>query len=266
MSSKYSTRGKVLRPVFPNVGIEIAYKRKINDLVDLMQRSYVFFLKAQYRETPPALAQDATPAEELRRELRKLGVRWEKRFAEAAPKLAAYFAKTASRRSDAALLKILRDAGMTVKFRMTRAMRDVLDATLADNVALIKSIASEYHTQVSGLVMRSVSAGRDLGFLTRELERRHGITRRRAALIARTQNNLATATMTRVRQTEAGITEAIWLHSAAGKEPRRSHVAQSGKKYNIQAGFWDPDEKVWCWPGTLINCRCVSKSIIRGFS
>ena len=259
---------KILRPVHPNAGIQAEYRARLDRLIAEMQRSYVYWLRAQYRETPPRIAMDATPAKELERELKLLGVRWEKRFAAAAPKLAKWFTLSASVRTRENLKKILKDSGISVEFQMTPVMRDVLHATLAENVGLIKSIASEYHGQVEGLVMRSVATGRDLGQLSTDLRARYDITRNRAALIARSQNNLATASFTRVRQQEAGITEAVWLHSHGGKTPRKTHLAKDGKRYDIALGWFDPDPKVRrrIWPGQLVNCRCVSKSVVKGFS
>jgi SPP1 gp7 family putative phage head morphogenesis protein len=164
--------------------------------------------------------------------------------------------------------KILKDAGIAVEFKMTRAMKDAFDATVFENVSLIKSIPEQYHRQIEGTVMRSVSAGRDLSILAKDLQARYGITKRRAAFIARSQNNLATATMTKVRQLDCGITEAIWLHSHGGREPRPTHVKNSGKKYNIETGWFDDDPKVrrYIWPGTLPNCRCTSRSVVKGFT
>ena len=259
---------RVLKPVRPNLGLGAAYRKRLDSLIAEMQASYEYWLRAQYRQTPPRLAADATPAAELRAELRKLGTQWERRFDEAAPKLAKYFSTAVWKRSDRVLHKILRDAGISVKFQMTPAMRDVLEATIAGNVAMIKSISSHYHTEIEGAVMRSVTAGRDLHSLTKELESRYGVTRRRASLIASTQNNMATAAMTRVRQQEAGIEYAIWLHSHAGKTVRPTHLANSGKRYRISDGWHDPDPKVNrpIWPGELINCRCVPKPIVSGFS
>ena len=255
----------ILKPLHANAGIRSAYQQKLFRLIRDMQRSYLYWLRAQYRETPPRMAKDATPAKELQRELKKLGIRWERQFEEAAPKLAAFFAKSTAARTDAALKSILKKGGFTVRFQMTQAMRDILNGTIAENVSLIKSIASEYHTQVEGLVMRSVIAGRDLSFLTGELEKRYGITRRRAAHIALNQNNQATSALQRARSIEIGITEAIWVHSGGGKTPRKSHIAQNGKPYNIAKGWFDPDVKEHIWPGQLINCRCVSKAIVKGF-
>lgn len=208
------------------------------------------------------------PAADLAAELDRLRDQWARKIDQTAPKLARWFADAAEMRSTAGMKKILRDGGMTVRFQMTPAMRDVFEATVHENVSLIRSIGEQYHGQVAGLVMRSVATGRDLGPLTAELEHRFGVTHRRAAMIARSQNNLATAAMGRARQMEAGITEAIWLHSHGGKEPRPTHLANSGKPYSITEGWFDPDPKVRknIWPGQLINCRCTCRPIVKGFS
>ncbi|KYF05143.1 phage head morphogenesis protein, partial [Salmonella enterica subsp. enterica serovar Typhimurium] len=77
---------------------------------------------------------------------------------------------------------------------------------ITENVNLIRSIPQQHLTQVETLVMQSVGRGRDLKTLTDELEKRYGITRRRAALIARDQNNKATSVMQSARQRSVGIT------------------------------------------------------------
>jgi uncharacterized protein with gpF-like domain len=259
---------KALRPVLPNVGIQAEYRRKIERLVQEMRDSVDYWLKAAYRADPPEMAADATPAAELQDAINKLTKRWGRRFDVGSRELAKYFAMAAWRRSDAALMRILKDAGFTVKFKMTPAMRDVLKATVEQNVQLIRSIPDQYFTQVQGAVMRSVTAGRDLASLSKELQEHYGVTKRRAAFISLDQNNKATAVFTRVRQTELGITEAVWLHSHGGKTPRPTHLANSGKKYDVSKGWFDPDPKVrrFIFPGELPRCRCVSKSVIKGFS
>jgi uncharacterized protein with gpF-like domain len=259
---------KILPAVHPNAGIEAEFRKKLRDLVDEMANSFEYFIKAAYKKNEPAIAQDATPAAELQAAIEELAKRWRKRFREGAPELAAYFAKSASKRSDAALRAILKKAGFTVDFKLTPAMRDILKATVEQNVQLIKSIPEQYLTNVQGAVMRSVTAGRDVGSLAKELQEQYGVTRRRAAFISLDQNNKATAAFTRVRQIEVGITRAIWLHSHGGKSPRRTHVANSGKSYDVKQGWYDPDPKVkrFIFPGELPRCRCVSKSIVKGFS
>lgn len=257
---------KVLRPIHPNVGLEAEYRKRLDGLIREMSDSTVYWLKASYRANPP-LAADESPAEALRKSIRELARRWNQRFEDAAPKLARWFAKSTETRSSSALRKILKDAGFTVQFKMTTAMRDVFDATLNQNVSLIRSISSEYFTEIEGMVMRSVQAGRDLGSLTKDLKARYGVTHRRAALIARTQNNLATSSMVRARQVEVGLDEAIWVHSGGGHEPRPTHLKAGREKvrYKISEGWFDPAVGEFIQPGQLINCRCVGRPVVKGF-
>lgn len=262
---------KTLRPVRANIGIEVAFRRKLLALIDEMNASVLYWLKASYRANEPkivSLAQDDLPAEAMRRAIRALSKQWLKRFGDGAERLAEYFATAASKRSDAALAKILRDAGFSVKFQMTAAQRDVLQATINESVSLIKSIPAQYLTQVEGAVMRSVQTGRDLKSLTDDLEKNFGVTRRRAAFIARDQNNKATASLNRARQVELGITEAVWMHSGGGKTQRPSHVkaGRERTKFDVRKGLYDHHVKKFILPGELPNCRCVSRSIVPGFS
>lgn len=260
-----------LRPIHPNAGIRAAYRKKLLALVDEMGKSYAHWLRSAYRENPPAIAMDEMASNALKIALRILARRWKKRFDTAAEQLAEYFATKVEKRSRLTLQKILRDGGWSVQpdfFKNTAAVRDVMSATVAENVSLIKSIPQQFHTQVEGLVMRSVTAGRDLAPLVRDLQKQYGVTRRRAEFIALDQNNKATAAITRARYVDMGIEEAIWLHSGGGKTKRPTHVKQSGKKYNIATGWFDPDPKVrrHIQPGELINCRCVPRAVIKGFS
>jgi uncharacterized protein with gpF-like domain len=278
----------ILAPVRANVGIEALYRKKLDAQLEQLHRSLIWWIGAAYRANEPVvmglLAADAppdasgfeprppqrsqSPAMAMRGVLSRLTRRWQQRFDTLARDLAQWFAQSAADRSDASLKAALRKGGFSVKFQMTRAANDAVQAAIGENIGLIKSIASQHLTQVQGLVMRSIQAGRDLGPLAQELETQFGVTKRRAAFIARDQNNKATAAITRVRQMELGIKEAVWLHSAGGKEPRPSHLAAGKEKivFNLAEGWFDPHENKHIFPGTLPNCRCVSRPVISGFS
>ncbi len=264
-----SGKAIALPPIHPNAGIDVAYRQRLDRLLARMHRSLLYWLSAAYKANPPALAMDASSAADLEAEFRRLGSRWQRRFDNGASDLAKYFAKASAARADGALLAILKNAGFTVKLKQTKAWDDIRTATVNQNVGLIKSIASEHLSDVQGLVMRSVQEGRDLATLTNALEKQYGITRRRAALIARDQNNKATAAITRVRQQELGLTKAIWVHSGGGKEPRPRHLAFAagrlgGPIYDINEGARIADDGGYTWPGVEINCRCVSRPVIPG--
>jgi uncharacterized protein with gpF-like domain len=269
---------KVLPPIHPNLGLQAAYRKRLDRLIDEMDRSLIFWLSAAYRKTPPQIAQDApegsnfisspptrSPARSLNSVVRRLARRWQRRFNEASGELAQYFATAAAERVDGTLKQILKKGGISVEFRMSREVNDIVQASVAQNVTLIKSIAQQHLAAVQGEVMRSVAAGRDLGSLAKALEHQHGVTRKRAAFIAHSQNNLATATITRARQQELGIDRAVWMHSHGGKIPRPTHVKMDGQPYDVSKGMWDEHEGKFVYPGELPRCRCVSRSVIPGF-
>lgn len=256
-----------LRPARPNVGLQMAYKRRLDDLIRAMNDSVTYWIRAAFKADPPKMAADALPANELQRAVRELAKQWERNFEEAAPALAEWFARSSRRQTDAALKAVLKKGGFSVSFRQTAASRDVLQATVHANVGLIKSIPEQFLAQVEGMVMRSVQTGRDLSQLTKELERQYGVTRRRAAFIARDQNNKATSAIQRARQVELGLDEGIWMHSGGGKHPRPKHVAagKAQKRFDLSKGLKIGDKGQWVMPGEEPNCRCVWRAVVPGF-
>lgn len=253
-----------LSAVRPNAGLEATYRRELDALVNEMVASLDYWLTAQWKaKTPATVAQDASGAQLLRDALQRVANRWQKRFDDAAGDIAKRFAAKTLQVSDAAFTATLKKAGFAVPFTMTAGMQDAYSAVIGEQVGLIKSIASQHLTQVQTVVMQGVQSGRDLAFIHDQLRERYGVTKRRAALIARDQSNKATATLNRQRQRDLGITKAIWQHSGGGKDPRPEHVAADGKEYDIEKGMFL--EGVWTWPGHEINCRCTSRPVIEGF-
>jgi uncharacterized protein with gpF-like domain len=264
---------KSLRPVRPNAGITAWYQRRLDRLIDKMADSVQFWVEQTYARNVESirslaqdadLAMDASPVDELVKQIRNLRRRWLRRFDRASEELARHFAKKSQDRTDADLRKILHRAGMTVEFTLTDSVRNSLKAIVQENVSLIRSIPQKYLTDVEGLVMRSVVAGRDLGPLAKELRAKHGVTKRRAAFIALDQNNKATSAVQRIRYLDVGITKGIWNHSYAGREPRPTHLANDGKEFDVAEGWYDPDPRVKekIWPGQLINCRCTFSPVL----
>lgn len=257
-----------LTPIRPSAPIRAKYEARIFALVDEMQTSLTHWLRAEYRRSQPEvimLGMDRSPASILQSAMDALAKRWQDRFDEAGPRMAEYFAKSVKDRCERTLKNDLRRAGMTVRFTMTAAMQDAFDAVRNENVSLIKSIAAEHLQGVEQLVMRSVSAGRDLASLTEGLTKRYGITKRRAARIALHQNNSATATMRSVRELELGLVDGEWLHSGGGKVPDPNHVAFSRHRFKIADGHDFKDGFGPLLPGQRPGCRCTYRAIIPGF-
>jgi len=257
---------KTARSVAANRGIEARYRKALQRMIAEMHASVEYWTVAGFRKAPPRMtalveqAQDAAPSSTIKRIMAELAKRWIARFEESAPKIAEAYLSGMFKASDSAFRASLKDAGWSVEFKMTPAVRDVFNASLAENVGLIKSIPEKYLQQVEGTVMRSYSAGRDLETMTKELRALYPGAAHRAELIARDQSNKANAVVNRARQLELGITEALWMHSHAGKNPRPDHVAANGKRYNIAEGCKISGEYIQ--PGEEINCRCTSRPIL----
>jgi len=256
-------RGETTLPaVHANAGIEAAYRKQLIAMVDEMHKSVTYWLTATYREQVArvGMTSDASPANELRDTMRKLTRRWVGIFGRSAPGLAKRFAERAARQVDITMTNQLRKRDFGIEFKMTDDAQNAVSAVIGENVGLIRSIGQEYLTDVEGLVMRSIARGGDLNSLALELEKRYGITRRRASFIAMDQNHKANAAMSRVRQAGLGVVEAVWQHSHAGREPRASHVAFDGKRYVIAEGAHIDGEYIW--PGEKPRCRCMSRPIL----
>lgn len=217
-----------------------------------------------YRESDAGLAQDANPAVLLRKAMQSMARKWFARFDDIADTLARNFANKTLNSTDNSLHKKLDDAGFPVEFRMTEDMREAYQATIGENVGLIRSIPQQYLTQVETMTMQSVTSGRDLGTLTDRIEHQYGVTRRRAALIARDQNNKATSDMTAARQRSIGAKEGIWRHSHGGKTKRPDHVKADGEKFDLSKGLLIKGK--YTFPGKEINCKCGWEMVLPGFN
>lgn len=247
-----------------NAGIQAWYRQQLEKAVKEMHDSFLYWLASEYKSV--GLAHDAADGgatRQLQEVLSKRGRQWQKTFDALAKTLSRRMTDRVLTHSDSALANGLRSTGFTVKFTMTPAMKNAYEAVIGEQVGLIKSIASQHLTEVEGLVMRSVARGRDLGTLTKELQSRYGVTKRRAALIARDQSNKATTTLQAARQQDIGITEGTWRHSHGGKVPRPSHVKADGTTFKLDKGLYLDGE--WVMPGELINCRCGWTPVLPGF-
>ncbi len=240
----------------------MAYQRRLKAAIREMADSVEYWAVVDRRKNTPRLAEDATPSEKAMKGLNKLSKQWQAYFDQMARTVAERFVKSQYKATDLAFRQALRDAGWSIQLEMTPTVRDAFEASVAENVGLIRSIPQQYFTEVQGIVMRNYTSGLDVKTMVKEIKGRYGVTSRRAVLIARDQTSKAHSTIQRVRQLEIGITEAIWMHSRAGKEPRRSHVAMDGKVYKLDKGLWDKDAKKWIFPGELINCRCQSETVL----
>lgn len=250
---------RTLRPIRPNAGVESAYRKELDKLIAEMQASLTYWIRAKYRSLESDIAFDALPVPALQKALNKVTRRWRSQFYERADELALRFAWQTQKHTDSSFQAALKQAGLTFDFKPTPEMKTALQAAVAENVQLIKSIADQNLSEVNQIVMRSVQVGGAWGGVQEQLQERYGITRRRANLIVRDQASKATSAFNRQRQIDMGIFKAQWVHSAGGKYPRLSHVKAGRDKliYDVREGALIDGKRTW--PGHEINCRCCAR-------
>lgn len=255
-------RKPILLPDFrPNAGIQAAYRAELNRLLRSVRNDVLELVRnhweAPVRVEPTRIAMDS---DLLARLIDQLLAKWATRLTELPKKIAEQFVGKTVFSYDRRMQAALRKAGFTVNLQLTDYTRQAMRGAVGMNVGLIKSIPNQYLSDVQKYVWEAVEGGFDLTTLTDNLQHAYHIGRNRAKLIARDQSNKVHAVMEQARRIELGITRAVWMHSAAAKEPRQSHVKANGKEFEIDKGMYLDGE--WVLPGQAINCGCTSRAII----
>ena len=245
----------------PNAGVESSYRRELNTLLKMLRDDLLAELD---QAKPHAIAMDAKsevlPTDVIERMFKRMNRTQRQKFEQVSVEIARKFATSNKAHAEKAFMASLKKAGFTVTFTMTKRSEQAYQAVIGENVGLIKSIGEKYLSDVEKQVWQSVRAGHGLGELAKLLQERYDVSKERAALIARDQNNKAKATIEQARRLDLGFTKAIWKHSSAGKQPRVSHVHANGKEYDIEKGCLIDGEYIL--PGELPNCRCYSTVVI----
>lgn len=255
---------KTLRAIHANVGVEVAYRKSLREILNEIHADVLSEIVAEYSVYEAEIAQDINIALVLQKLFKRLTGRWQRRLDDLGPQVAKIFAKGATSHTERAMMQAFKRAGFTVRFSMSERVEQETEAVIGENVGLIKSIGSQYLEDVQQVVWQSIKAGHDMHTLSKTLHAKYDISKRRADFIAHDQNNKAKAVIERERRLELGIKTAIWQHSRAGKKPRISHVHANGKEFDVEQGMYIDGE--WIQPGELINCNCTSRAVIPGFN
>lgn len=246
----------VLPDVSPSAAIRSQYRAELNRLLRSARNDVLEAVKAHWQPQQP-IAMDASPLSAM---IDQIMIRWIQTLSDLPGKMARRMVGETLSAYDRRMGATLKKAGFTVNLQLTYTTREAIRASVGMNVGLIKSIPMQYLTDVQKYVNEAVDAGFDLATLTDNLEHSYRIGRNRAKLIARDQTSKVHAAMEQARRQELGIKKAIWIHSAAAKEPRHSHVKANGKELDVNKGMYLDGE--WLLPGQAINCGCTSKAVI----
>lgn len=211
------------------------------------------------------VVQDARPpATRMAETLNELYKKWQKHYNLLSVKASSWFARTVAKYVKNDMMLAFREA--EYRGKMIRegkiAFEDIEASVYAEAAALIKTIPQKYLERVSVTVNEAMRRGRDLDYLTRELQRAYGISERRANIIAHDQTAKATESLAITRAQAFGLTRAVWMHRSGAKVPREKHVEASGREFDLREGCLIDGEYIF--PAQKINCHCTFRLLFPG--
>ena len=216
---------------------------------------------------------DASIASQARIILDRLDRRFAKLFREKAAFSVRSMVNNASKASKSTLHASMKQlsGGLSLKTDiLTGELKEVVKATVAENVGLIKTVPEQYLGQVRGAMLRSITQSSNTGLagvqqqIDAVLNSRAKQIRNKARNVALDQTRKAYNNINRGRMLALGITKFEWVHSGGPQKPRRLHqVKLNGNIYSfddlpiIEEGTGERGI-----PGQAINCQCTMAPVI----
>ena len=256
--------GKIIRAISPNAGIRARYRRELLDLVDEMQRSVVWWVRAAWRKES-VFAQDANPVSRMSGVIARLYRHWLSRFSERASRIADRFVNNSEEQTESSYRQAFKQAGFTVKMKPTRVTNAVVQALIKENKNLIEWVPVKYFHGLEDIVTNAMISGRDIHYIVEELKTKYNQTAKMADFIARDQANKAVQAIKRVEGERLGVRVGIWVHVPGRKYIRHSHKAMDGKPFLLSEGMYDPEVKRNVQPGELWLCQCTYRDFVPAF-
>lgn len=241
---------KELRRVYPNKGVEAEYRKKLGKLVDLMSKSVMYWLLADW---------GGRTAREMAIILRKRIKQWDKVFGKEAEKISVWFVKRVKKHTEFGMKSAFREAGY--KLRADVPKNTELGVEI-ENRSLIKSIPEKYFTGIETVAMMALFYGWSRETLADEIKKRYRITIRRTKLISSDQTHKTTELFKRAICQEAGIRYGRWVYTWRSEKPRESHVEMNGALFDLSKGCYDYYDNEYIFPAQKINCKCDFKPVI----
>ena len=257
------------KPLNPNTSVAVRYEKKLRTIVrrmtDEVEREIFNLFKKPVASS--YFAQDDTLSAQAKILLNALQEKFSDLFGLEAKPFSDSFINDSDRASAASLHGSLKELsrGMTLKADViTGEIKEILAASVTENVGLIKSIPSKYLSEVNGAVMRSITTGNGLADLVPFLKKHKNMTERRATFIAKDQTKKAFANLNRARLEKLGVSEYKWLHSRGSLHPRKLHQEYNGLIFKwSEPPILNPKTGERAHPGIGINCKCKALPVIR---
>lgn len=268
MSQRQKIRQRKLRAVRPSKQAEVYYRKQLDQLVSYMQSIVVEELQRDTMNDALFSKGVELLASQMDRILNRLEAMDINNFATS---LARGFVNRMNRNSSDSFNSNLKNSiGVDMnKIVSPPEISDALNVAIAQNTALIKSIKDEYKEKVSKLIRDNVLSGERPSNIVTQVKDIGGVTKNRAAFIARDQTAKINSDLVQIRSETLGSDTYVWSGSMDERE-RQSHKVMEGKlcKWSDPTVYSDDDGKTWkkrsaiggeeVNVGKSYNCRCVA--------
>lgn len=254
------------KPIELPKAIGISYNAELQRMVRRIKKDIDQSIKPQVKDLEFEYTADSW-ADVIEVSLAALRERWSSavfnRFAE---RLAAKFVQAVNLQNQQQFQNQYKSFGINI-YAGNQAVSDYLDATVKDNVRLIKSIPDQYLTQVESIVLGNMRAGMRPSAINKQLQDQFGVTERRARVISRDQTSKAANGLAKKRMQSAGFEYFQWITSKDERvRSRHKHIANKVTKYGKGIySFSDlplNDKGIPIAPSDDTQCRCVMRPVL----
>lgn len=254
------------KPIELPKAIGISYNAELQRMVRRIKKDIDQSIKPQVKDLEFEYTADSW-ADVIEVSLAALRKRWTSdlfnRFAE---RLAAKFVQAVNLQNQQQFQNQYKSFGINI-YTGNQAVSDYLDATVKDNVRLIKSIPDQYLTQVESIVLGNMRAGMRPSAINKQLQDQFGVTERRARVISRDQVSKASNGLAKKRMESSGFQYFAWIDSKDSRvRSRHKNIANKVTKYGKGIySFSDlplNDKGMPIAPSDDIQCRCVMRPVL----
>lgn len=213
----------------------------------------------------------------LLREIRKLRGTWVDIAKNDSKELAQLFVNDINRFTRKQMNQILESAGIDIITpEYSTAIKKAAQKSARENVELIRTLPKEYFNRIEMDIVHGIERGisqRDIyEYAIKAYGERTKQTEYRAKLIAQNQTARVYGAINRARAEEVGVTEGVWMHASAAREPRPGHVKANGKRFDLRKGLKVDNASKgakkrdirYTFPGDEPNCGCEFRIYLEG--
>ncbi|MCD8024206.1 MAG: hypothetical protein LUE64_01585 [Candidatus Gastranaerophilales bacterium] len=248
------------------------YVKELTKLTRKMTDETQKELVSIYKKLSPQITLDESISSQARIALNELNRRYNEKFSDEAKELVQKLLTKTNKYSNWQFTKSLKDMlgdkakGFSLSgSAISPEKSEIMKALLFDNVNYIKSIQSEYFTDITGAVARSIENGESLKEFISQFKIKAKHVERRAELIAQDQTRKAYNSINLRNFQDSGIKKFKWLHSGGSREPREWHKNVLDRQiFPLDEGAPNEYGKKpdFIYPGQLPYCHCVMAAVL----